>query len=206
MLASFRNLAVARPPQFIAPAHGPQCPNVSNATGRFNLTGIKRSANDVNTKACQKSDTCWQNSGLRRIISSAKWGYLSNSNARRSNWCNVFIGSTSIVNIYHIKTVSSIHNSDQLLPLSKLEFLSGRRRFSSSLHEVRKRSHRNLKRPLFNSSPNPTETSLSIANKTQICLDFKFESTISTCGHQSLLLATKDVHGFCVHNVSSATA
>ena len=104
----------------------------------------------------------------------------------------MFIGSTSIVNIYHIKTVSSIQNSDQLLPFSKLEFLCGRRRFSSSPHEVRKRSHRNLKRPLFNPSPNPTQTSRSIANKTQICLDFKVESTILMCGHQSLLLATRD--------------
>jgi hypothetical protein len=44
MLASFLNLAVARPPQFIAPAHDPQCPNASKATGRFNRAGINRSA------------------------------------------------------------------------------------------------------------------------------------------------------------------
>ena len=157
MLASFINLAVARPPQFSVWAHGPQCPKVSKATGRFTLAGIKRSANGVRINCCQTSLICWQNAASLRIISLAKCGYRWISNSRRSRWCSVSMGFTSIENICHFTEVNNnktTAKSKNFLPFSSWIQFVITRLFSSSTREVRKRSHSNFNRPLSISHKN----------------------------------------------------
>ena len=108
MLASLANLAVDKPPQFSTYANGPQCPNVTNATGRWARGEIKRSASSSTTVVCQYSVMCSHQVGPRRTISPSKCGYRAISNPRRSRWCNVFIGSMSIEHICKFNTINHV--------------------------------------------------------------------------------------------------
>ena len=193
ILASLANLAVAKPPQLSTYANGPQCPKVSNAIGLVGRAGIKRSANGVRTVSCQSFAIWSQNVGSRRTISFAKWGYRSSSNCLRFRCGGVFIGFMSIENICSCEQIhwSQSTSKDRKLPVWWSDSICVRwKTFSFSVSQsVKTKSVFNFKSPHSFITGSFWFNMPNMQTKYRSQIQFAFNQSIATYGHQFLLLS-----------------